>query len=143
MSLEAGAAAEEGEGGEMIVHESSWHLKVARWGNHNYQPRDLCSYFWRVTGRLLWALAVIYAALYWGYRLVDAIFDNPWWAVMIVVVPAALLVISGVVFLLLAAFDAIPKPHFNRTKKQKPPSLVGSYIKAKKRRVCPLIELEP
>ncbi len=127
----------------MRISENAWHLKVARLADGSYQPRDLCSYFWQVTFKLLAALAVVYSAIYWGYVLVDAIFDNPWWAFMIVIVPAAFVVLGGVVFLLIAAFEAIPKPHSERAKKEKPPSLVGEYLKAKKRRICPLIEVVP
>jgi hypothetical protein len=133
----------------MKISERSWHLRFVRWVNDDgamfkrwfnptpndefnapYQPHDLCRYFWAFVasiGMLLILIGIggvtflICQTVYWTWRVLS-------WVVWHALVSPAV-----------SVWDAIPKRH--RREPKGPPNLVVAFIRAKKRRVCPLIEV--
>lgn len=100
----------------MIVDRNSWHMKLGQLGESRgniYQPSNLCIHFWTVVAGMF--LLVIAGTL------------------MI-----ALAIIVGPPYLAYQEIERI-RPH--KTKREKAPGLVLSWLKAKKQRVCPLIEV--
>ena len=100
----------------MIISSRAWHLRLVRWVDAGYYPHSLCTHFWAVMG----VLAVTPVG---GIAI----------AVLIV---AAIPVIVGV-------WLREHRPHKKREAATvKEPSLVIEWLKAKKRRVCPLITVK-
>ncbi len=114
----------------MKLSRSSWHYRFLTFAERcdlsprGVLPTDLCSYFWTlvfaafmitVAGMLLAAVAVI------------ALVGSP-----------LLLVAGGCVYLWKRfGVRRNGEPNFTR-----PPSLFGAWLRAKKDKVCPLIEWE-
>lgn len=93
-----------------------------------YTPSNLCTHFWQTVGTLWILPPVKVAQLSWRYVLRF---------------PAALVAAIGIGIFGGAAWGWDHRPR--RTKpepKAKEPSLVWEYLKAKKRRVCPLITVK-
>lgn len=122
--------------------------------------KTLCQYFWMTVGSLLKLfLSTIAIVVFAGFILTAltmigvGIFDddtyltnNPWWWWVIAPFVGAGVIggIVGLAFLLAATFYII-KEWCKKAKskvKQRPPTLLGQYVKAKKERVCPLVEIK-
>ena len=137
----------------MQVSEQSWHLRYVRFMDASprgepYVPRDLCSYFWTVVALValptLVGLAVLTVIVFGGFQLYEAFRDNFWTTSLIVgiaigipiTITAVILAIRSIVRWRSGRPVRVKKP-----KRKKEPGLVRSYLSAKKRRVCPLIEV--
>lgn len=138
----------------MTINSSSWHLRLVRFFSRDYVPRDLCTHFWTV----MWILATLLPLVLlmkpldrWDRLLAtkhenhhyDGIFHTtsgvPF--IMLFVIIAPLVVpIWGATLLWVTLFGkrVAPSPKGARITE---PSLMGEWLKAKKRRVCPLITL--
>ena len=139
---------------KLVIGDRAWHLRLVRWQFHkDYQPRDLCSHFWIVVAALLYLPARPVGALFWaetgarwlvrgivvlvalggltlaGIGFVQFILANP--LLSAAVAGGVLTFVVGVVVWQAKQAAGLPRE----------PSLVMSYIKAKKRRGCPLIEV--
>jgi len=101
----------------MKVRKSSWHYKVWRWSNGKEEPTNLCAYFWHVA----FVLLICASPLGWIAFLLAAIgaagewLQDKWDA---------------------RSYRRGPRP----PKVPREPGLIRSYLRAKKARVCPLIE---
>lgn len=119
----------------MEISEDSWHYKVYEFGfaGHGWPPRrtNLCSYFWRVVwGFTLGTLMAIAAALVLG--LVGAALYKFTFITLTTLGVIAVLIGIGV------AYDR--RPYKEKVKVE--PGLLRLYLRAKKEKVCPLIEFE-
>ena len=116
----------------MEIKKSSWHCKISNFGNDFERSNDnLCRYFWRLVGKLILLLVVMFffSALAYGYFTDDLLISN---TIMI------LFLLSVFIFPPLAIY-------FIRKKLGKSPemaceNIVIAYLGAKKRKVCPLIK---
>ena len=104
----------------MRISSKAWHLRLVRWVWHdrNYRPPDLCIHFWAVAGSLLCVVS--------GIPLMLIVF--------VVVGPFYGLFILG-----RRGYRARSRRHGKHTRTE--PNLVWEFIKAKKRHMCPLIEV--
>lgn len=136
----------------MRVSEQSWHLRYVRWlqsspdkaKNGAYMPRDLCSYFWKVVGSVAApAIGVPWLLFVVGWIIWQFIED---WKLALLILGG---IVGGLTLLALIAIGGTalfgnrpPKPKkVKKPKHKKEPGLIRSYMSARKRRVCPLIEV--
>ncbi len=126
----------------MKVSKRSWHYRLNNWfSGGGYQPRDLCSYFWRTVGVAIFPLLVIAAigVLITAVVLVIMAFIDDWLQTLITL-GAMVGVVIAYVLLVLGIGRGVKKVGLKRPRFKD--SLIGQYTSAKKRRICPLIELE-
>jgi hypothetical protein len=140
------------------ISERSWHLRFVRSFDKRdpvygtvikpYVPRDLCSYFWTVVGYLA------FTALMLGVFVVFPLAALVWFVVKVVVPnwQIALVVLGvfavggltiGLGYLLEWTVGRIWR-RFRRTQVTddgQPKNLFVAYVVAKKRRLCPRIEV--
>mgnify|MGYP001558746193 CR=1 FL=1 len=96
----------------MKINSRAWHLTLVRWLAPRYQPTNLCSYFWLVLGSLLLAAVGI--------------------ALVIILLPI-------IPIILLIKHLATHHPLRQQSQEASKPSLLLEFLKAKKRKLCPLI----
>lgn len=115
----------------MKISERSWHLRFARWsyrlrskeGAAVYTPTDLCQYVWRglVTGLVFLVMASV------------------------IIVVASPLLLAGAIYDIVTDWQS-KHPRLSTPAAPRAPrasNLFVTYLLAKKRRVCPLIEVVP
>jgi hypothetical protein len=129
------------------VRKSSWHYKLWRLGRSRPdEPKDLCRYFWHLVlfkiafpaffgslalfgiGSVLWIV--------WGHPLESGLI-----VLGSIVVAAALF---GIALLVRRAYRRLQMRSLKRKMSLAPPkepSLVWVMVKARKRQMCPLIEV--
>ena len=128
----------------MRVSERSWHLRFVRWVDEGawfrgflrssadprllpYVPRDLCSYFWRVVGSFVLLLGI-------------TVFGGCIWAI-------GMTIFGAVALSLWVWRHTQPTVKWVRAQPKSPAAhedgLLVAYVKAKKRRLCPRIEVVP
>jgi hypothetical protein len=113
----------------MKIKRSRWHYRLLNWFTEGNVPTNLCSYFWNLIGRLIFilmlsgvALGALYAAVkYWQQALLTAGF------------------ILGLTLIIIGSFYL---GEWLRGRRKSKPGLVMSFLKAKKDKVCPLLEFE-
>lgn len=117
----------------MKIKRSSWHYKVSKfWEVFERDNDNLCRYFWRIVGKLFVLCFVCFALVLclYGYFTDPQIVSN---TIML------LFVISSFIIPILAIW-------YLRKKVGKPigafkeDNIFIEYVKAKKRKICPLIE---
>jgi len=107
---------------------------------YKYQPTDLCRHFWSVIGgvaKVLLITAIVSGWLFSMGFLIYRIVQNPW--IILIILGG---VVGGLIIIKVITsvnWKHVPKPE--KPKREKAPSLLGSWIKAKKGRFCPLIEV--
>ena len=115
----------------MKIKRKSWLSRFSNWGRRKYDMKyndTLCAYFWRIVLKLV---IVAFMASY-AYFLGTIFYTNPEAIVLI------LFFICAVAFPILVI-------RFIRSKLGKSPetpyeNIVVEYIKARKEKVCPIIE---
>lgn len=130
------------------VRKSSWHYRLWRLGreNPNSEPKDLCRYFWHITLLKILLPATLGALVLVGIGgLLYVIYGHPLQTGFILI--GVLLSAAGVVGL----FFCIQKLHDrhlerrqerrNNPQPPKEPSLFREMLMARKRSMCPLIEV--
>ncbi|ARB05891.1 hypothetical protein fHeYen901_118 [Yersinia phage fHe-Yen9-01] len=142
----------------MKISKKSWHYRLHMfYSNKYYIPKTLCGYFWKTVGYCAFVLFKISVALgagaIMGFPILKAILTALSISLSSVVfVPLS--IISGLIaiviilsiclggsFLVFKGYEA--SKDFVKTKtKDREPTLVGEFIKAKKSKYCPLIEIE-
>lgn len=136
------------------ISRRSWHMRLMetqrRPWEPPYEPRDLCTHFWNVAGVLaLWGVLTVAAITVLG-----AVGVACYWFVVWHLLPhwrayaGLAVVVAGVVMLTVGALwvaDQIDRRRERRRqqqpKPQRSPGLLRSWLKAKKARVCPLLEV--
>ena len=115
------------------VSRQSWHYKLAssRVESLAWSDSNLCKYFWQVVGSGLVVLVGI-------GMLIAALFL----VVVVVVIVGALdiLVYTSVIWVPIVAIFCLRKTGINMNPKSL--NLVQEYLKAKKEKICPIIEFE-
>lgn len=126
----------------MQISNRAWHLRMVRAQMlEPYIPSNLCNYFWRVVGILLFdtvGIAIILGILGgigFGIYKLYILFQTD-------LIDALLGVGLGLsMFSIIGIIVWLDQRKRKRPKEPKPPGLVRSYIKARKERYCPLIEV--
>lgn len=141
----------------MNIKRTSWHYKLHNFWDEGRVPRDmtLCGYFWKTVWLLVCSITIIVVAPLIASLLLVAVAGIALTLVgiqppdpttlagfftCIVVGAVACLVVTGAV----AAFIKLKgKPHAKELStnwKEREPSLLEKYLKARKDKYCPLIE---
>lgn len=133
----------------MRVHKKSWHYRLWKLGRkETSQPRDLCRYFWHLVLLKLLIPGIIAACVLFAVGTLIWVIASHLYISSIVLCAAIALV--GLTFFLVWAVDKLierhrmkrllapPKPA-KPAKPPKEPSVFWTYVKARKRKVCPLI----
>lgn len=133
--------------GMMLISSKNWHYRWYRWFWHRKdqpppEPKSLCTYFWKVMLALvLQSLQVIVAlsmlALVLIFMVVILI-EVPWGLLAFPIAATLAGIVWGIVRLVKHRSRKAVKP----PEPSKPPSLLHSYFKAKKAKVCPRIEMK-
>ena len=116
----------------MKVKRSSWHCKIINFGSYFENKHDnLCNYFWRAVLKIAVLVYLITLFTMLGYHF----FTSPQ------LIPNTIMVI----FLISIVIVPIISIHYIRKIKGEPVKLsceniLYEFLKAKKRKVCPLIE---
>jgi hypothetical protein len=128
----------------MRVSRSSWHYRWWNWVNDHpaNPPTNLCRYFW---GIVLPALTMLGLAL---LALVGLGYGIYWTFIRYTLATLAVVALGSAAFLVFWGSTKVETWWKNRPtrtrrppKPAKEPGLVRSYLRAKKQRVCPLIEV--
>ena len=122
----------------MNISKKSWHYKLNSFMSRSFSMRwdwNLCRYFWRTVGSLLqlavFLLLVMLVGIGLGIGTITAFTTKVDW-----VVTGSILLIIIVVYCLIKSFC-----RFNAWIKTTPNlSLLRDYVKAKKQKVCPIID---
>ena len=119
----------------MHISARSWHLRwVRRFFGSGYTPRDLCSYFWVVV-----ALTVlpVTAAIVLQVGLGLLIWRHPTEILIALVMAVLSLALTALLFFVVFLIKFLSRAL--RHDPERPPNLVVEYLRAKKRRLCPLL----
>ncbi len=120
----------------MIIKRTSWHYRLLHWTWGERHPSSICLYFWAV----FWSIALI-AALVSIAAFFAVILTSPLWQFWWTPWNDRLVVAGSVIDIIVLSSIGI---HFFKKMKSgspaKEPTLVGAWIRAKKDKVCPLIE---
>ena len=115
----------------MEIKRTSWHYKISNLGGFERMHDNLCSYFWRVIGKLVLFLVIIFIL---GF-LIFVYCTSPF------------IVANTIMLLFIISISVLPPLaiYYLRKKVGKSPeipyeNIAIEYIKAKKRKICPLIK---
>lgn len=137
----------------MKVSTTSWHYRLWRFGRENprSRPRDLCRYFWHIMlVKILIPTTVAGFALTGIVLLGLAIWNAPVTAA--IVIASILLAIAAIVGLVVFVRRAVKRDGERVAERRrriflgleeevKEPGLFWQWLIARKRKVCPLIEV--
>lgn len=128
----------------MKVSRSSWHYRLWRFGRENSrsEPRDLCRYFWHLAlVKVLLPLAVAALAMAGIVGIFVTIWRHPIDAAIVVGGILGLLVFVIAVGYLAYRREVREEDRRASGAPPKKPSLTRQYLAARKRKLCPLIEV--
>lgn len=115
----------------MKVKRNSWHYKL--WSSYfNRNPKNLCQYFWAIVFSIFVSTSWIFIFVILIWMSFIAIATSVGWWVLICVAFSASIFWGG--------RNVYYKYFHNRPPKE--PGLFRSWLKAKKEKVCPIIEVE-
>ena len=138
----------------MLISRYSWHYKFNNWFSkhivgdiHPKESTNLCRYFWRTVRNLIVTTAILSFIVFClaGITIFVVRYINN-----LIVLDTAVLIATGIVFLILLIIalgififvkyqDRQDKIEFGEIV-PKEPGLVKSFVKAKKSKVCPMIQ---
>ena len=134
----------------MIVSSNSWHMKACRkvWGA-GYKPENLCKHFWVTTATLsLWlVLASIASGIIGGIGVGLYFLVRAWtmdWTIaagIILGVLAVAILVIGVGNWLDPKMKEYRRTHPPRVREPKEPNILIQWVRAKKGKYCPMIEV--
>ena len=143
----------------MKINKSAWHYELITeglfWLDGQLPSRSLCVYFWQVVWMLLKGVGVAMlvasplVALAWsvaGYSPEALLMLVPYvvWAYIgaTCLAMAVIFVFAGTVVLICEGVKLMVKKIGIKKSSSSPTSLVYNYIKAKKDKICPIIDFE-
>jgi len=134
----------------MKVSKHSWHYRLWSLGrDSSSRPRNLCKYFWHIALiKVLFPLVVAFFVLLGVGLLLWVIWGHPIQTAAVILVALGIVLLGFGLFKLLQmwgerreearyAASLVPTP----PKPKKQPGVLRSFIKAKKQKACPLIEV--
>lgn len=132
------------------VRKTSWHYRLWRLGRENprSQPKNLCQYFWHIALLKVLLPATLASFVLLGVgALIWVIWGHPLATGLIVLSALVAIAIGvGAVVLIRKAVEAHQARSYKRkiTRAPRPPkepSLFWAMVKARKAKMCPLIEV--
>ena len=130
----------------MKVKSDSWHykwLRFARWDEWD-MPKSLCTYFWSVVllaPLKIGALVAVIVILVGGPLVTLVNWIYPFLSEKMAHVPLAILYVE-LICILIFCLIFIKEKLEEKLSKRKKTTLLGSYLSAKKQKICPLINYE-
>ncbi len=126
----------------MIVKKDSWHYKLAEgiWKETNIPEagNNLCKYFWMV----VWAGFVLLVPLALCLLLITVVVVA-FYGDLYTSISTAILVIYFLSIFLLPIFAVnCFRDYFGENIEISTPTILSEYVKAKKNRICPMIDFE-
>ncbi len=129
----------------MKISKSSWHYKLIK--RYEEEPaNNLCVYFWQVVLGLLIPVFIIGAVSFIIFFIIS---DT---LIFMSGVIGFILFVLFLVYVGLPLYDKYIEPFYNKyikrepkplkPKKDKKPNLTIEYLKAKKQKICPILEWE-
>jgi hypothetical protein len=126
------------------VRKTSWHYRLWKWGRENEQarPRDLCRYFWHIA-----LVKILLPGVALGFCILGVvslgivIWNHPWETLGMVAFAAAVAALGMGLYLYQKSQNAKVAERVE-PKAPKEPGPLREYLAARKRKVCPLIEVE-
>ena len=115
----------------MKINRKSWHYRWNKGFYSYFHPDNLCEYFWKTVFSLALPMAIISIMILLFVLLVNSAITDPW---------GALIGISAVGSLIFPIIAIVLLRYYFPSTKTKQERLVGEYLKAKKNRICPMIE---
>ena len=115
----------------MRISRKSWHYRLNTSLYDYFNPNNLCEYFWKTVFALTIAMAIISMMIWAVVGLTKHVVNDPWGSLIF------LSLIGCIGFPIIAI--KLLRYYFPSTK-TKQESLVAEYLKAKKNRICPMIE---
>lgn len=134
----------------MKISTNSWHYKVLGWAfkcSVRHDNVGICKYFWMVVASLFW-----YVILSLGAISAVAVFSG-WIPILLWQWYTGVMVSQDFFEFSLAMFTVLSlgagasllvvfgKPLLRKRKRKEPPNILFEYVKAKKQKVCPLVEV--
>lgn len=133
----------------MNVSKKSWHYRLNTFLNNEYKVEEkdtLCSYFWYTVWNILWCVILAVGATAGMYILgrgFAADFGYPMWTSVFLGAVFFAVIFACTAGLLCSAYYSIKgvKSLLGKATGGKE-SLFVSYLKAKKRKICPMIDFK-
>lgn len=151
----------------MQVRSTDWHVRLTRTVfSKEYKPKNLCSHFWATVGATIAlamlaavCIAIVSAIIFGAFlivRLIGSALDVPMVTALIVILGSmAGILVLGVLtwfgggWLAGVNWPSLPtseprkerKPKPERERKTRGESLLWAFLRAKKQKVCPMIEI--
>lgn len=132
----------------MKINEKSWHFRLLQQTCYSKARRyqnnggSLCGYFWSVVWELvcLASMAFLMLGALWifVYQPISYIWAPDDDKFVIVMIWAILLGVGAASFVGVYIHKKLPKKDKNKTKE---PNILVEYIRAKKQKFCPIIEI--
>lgn len=126
------------------ISRTSWHYRMWKLVHQHSEPRNLCRYFWANVFTIVIPTVICSFALAGLTALLWLIWSNPIESALTVgaIGLAAVLITLTVLLVKDQARRSrmrpvVIKPH----KKPKPPGVLRAYLVARKKKMCPLIEV--
>lgn len=137
----------------MIIRKNSWHFKVVDFYDNVYtwqierKGTTLCDYFWKVVESLM---AIIISGLTLAALITSFVFILVITPVLVLFVGTTSSAILGVVpvsgflwaCIIAGCIAAFVQQNSSPSVKKKEPGLIMSYIRAKKQKFCPRVEVK-
>lgn len=121
----------------MEINTNSWHYKVVNFASIE-MPKSLCSYFWTLVGALIFGLVIIYDIVLVSIFLIT---KATWFELLMII--GAVIIILMILSTVIVLVFLIRKFFKNRHKDEpikKSEGLLASWIKARKSRMCPMVD---
>lgn len=152
----------------MKISSKAWHVQFTQAVYKDYKPRDLCSHFWRTFWPLFGIIALFSVVISWlgwlGWDLISNILNEGWggygaWVALGLGIGTVLITVPTVLETKWKVFSRwsesmedsarrkrrekylreLNEPE--KVKKVKKPSLFRLWFRARKKNLCPMIEL--
>ena len=128
------------------VGRNSWHYRIWSMGrSYSTRPKNLCRYFWHIVFKVVLALVAVGLALVGIGALVFLMVTKP---IDFLYGLGTLLLCIGIVFALIFGIhkgaDYADERHKRILKGEitpKEPGMIRTFLKARKKKYCPLIEV--
>ncbi|UYD59231.1 hypothetical protein HPMBJEAJ_00116 [Aeromonas phage avDM6] len=134
----------------MNIKTSSWHYRFVN-SFFDSVPRSLCPYFWKVVWGLMIVTGIILLLLMASFSIGVSILEffavnigliamiaSPFVGILAIVIVIAVMVFIAISWEIMKS-KLRNKKWSNKNLHEKKPSLVGSYIKARKEKICPTL----
>ncbi len=135
------------------INKESWHYKLVKFGQTNEHEisNNLCTYFWQsVKGVLLGMFGIVIVTLIGSTFLY--MLAAPFMSLLLPEsIFAFILCIFYGVIIMKVAIESISEDHwlaidvfakFKSKEKERKPSIIKEYLKAKKQKICPTLTFE-